>query len=80
MQINKMWHEKHRMPKNPALIERVNWHLQHSKHCACRPVPASVVAAIKSKDWKICNRGHRYSGVGPCPVCWPGRKRATPKR
>lgn len=22
---------------------------------------------------KICSRGHKYEGVGPCPVCWPGR-------
>ncbi len=24
---------------------------------------------------KICSRGHEYQGSGPCPVCWPGRKR-----
>lgn len=23
---------------------------------------------------KTCSRGHKFSGVGTCPVCWPGKK------
>jgi hypothetical protein len=35
----------------------------------------------KMTTWKICNNGHRYSGSGPCPVCWSGHgKKAEKKR
>lgn len=26
------------------------------------------------KKVKICNRGHKYQGSGPCPICWPSSK------
>jgi hypothetical protein len=40
--INREWHEANRMPKNPTEAQRVTWHREHKKHCACRPVPASL--------------------------------------
>ncbi|MBI2658789.1 hypothetical protein HYX05_01645 [Candidatus Woesearchaeota archaeon] len=49
MKINKQWHKKHRMPKNPSLQQRVRWHLAHSKNCACRPVPEKLKKEIKKK-------------------------------
>jgi len=36
---NKEWHEKHRMPKNATLAQRMAWHLEHAKNCSCRPIP-----------------------------------------
>lgn len=42
LKINKEWHSKNRMPKNPTLNERLEWHKKHKKYCACRPVPASL--------------------------------------
>ena len=47
--LNKEWHAKNRMPKNATLDERVQYHLEHSKKCGCRPVPESVLAYVRSK-------------------------------
>lgn len=42
MSINKIWHQKHKMPKNPSEKERMKWHKEHVKHCGCRPFPESL--------------------------------------
>lgn len=47
--MNARWHELHPMPKNPTLAQRVTWHVAHAKQCGCRPMPATVIAALKSK-------------------------------
>jgi ATPase subunit of ABC transporter with duplicated ATPase domains len=28
---------------------------------------------------KVCSRGHVFYGKGPCPVCWPGRLKVSPR-
>jgi hypothetical protein len=42
--INAAWHKTHRMPRSATDSERLRWHLEHQKHCGCRPVPARLVA------------------------------------
>lgn len=49
MKTNKEWHEKNRMPKNPTFEERVKWHLQHQKHCQCRPIPKKLAEEMDKK-------------------------------
>jgi hypothetical protein len=34
------------MPKNASEAQRVAWHIEHAKYCACRPIPASVKRLI----------------------------------
>jgi hypothetical protein len=45
--INAKWHREHKMPKNPSAQQRLEWHMAHAKACACRPMPASMLAASK---------------------------------
>lgn len=58
MKINKEWHLKHLMPKNPTTEERIRWHIAHAKHCACREIPASLQQEI---DQYLSSRKSRPS-------------------
>lgn len=44
--MNKEWHEQNRMPRRSTLEARVAWHAEHGKHCACRPVPESLIGRM----------------------------------
>jgi len=47
MKINKDWHDKHPMPSNASVDQRVEWHLLHSRECGCRPIPATLQREIQ---------------------------------
>lgn len=47
--LNTKWHESHRMPPRATLDQRVKWHLAHAKACACRDMPAGIVAELKRR-------------------------------
>ena len=48
MKINSAWHERHVMPKNPTLEQRIAWHRAHQKSCACRPIPAKLLGQVEA--------------------------------
>jgi hypothetical protein len=54
--INKEWHLKHPMPKNPTLDQRVQWHLEHARECHCREMPESVLKELKKRKIKLTAR------------------------
>ena len=47
--MNEKWHSTHHMPKNPTMDERVTWHLEHAKECACRPIPEEIKKEIERR-------------------------------
>jgi hypothetical protein len=47
--MNKQWHAENRMPPKATLEQRIRWHKEHQKHCACREVPKSLISYIKPK-------------------------------
>ena len=49
-EINKEWHADNRMPRNPKLDQRIEWHSQHSKHCAYREVPEEIAHEIEKRQ------------------------------
>ncbi|MFN0213197.1 MAG: hypothetical protein ACKVT2_03000 [Saprospiraceae bacterium] len=51
MKINKEWHEKNKMPKNPSFDQRVKWHLEHLKNCGCRKeIPKKLGEELKRRN------------------------------
>jgi hypothetical protein len=49
LKINKEWHLKNKMPKNPTLEERINWHIEHAKNCNCREIPGNIKEEINKR-------------------------------
>lgn len=47
--MNKDWHNAHVMPERATLEQRVTWHLDHAAHCACRPIPDSVLKVLAER-------------------------------
>lgn len=40
------------MVKNPKIEDRIKWHLEHRKNCACRPIPRKLYEEIFSLKHK----------------------------
>lgn len=51
--INAVWHAKNKMPKNSCLDQRVEWHLEHARHCQCRPLGGKILEEIKRRGLKV---------------------------
>lgn len=47
--LNRAWHDKHRMPAKATIDQRIRWHLEHRKHCSCRPIPEKLAATMKAR-------------------------------
>jgi hypothetical protein len=45
--MNAEWHKQNVMPKNAPEAQRVAWHMEHAKYCACRPIPPTVQRLIE---------------------------------
>ena len=53
MKINKEWHLKNKMPKNPTFEQRVKWHLAHQANCSCRPISEKLAEEMKKRGIKF---------------------------
>ena len=38
------------MPEGATAKERIEWHLAHSKNCACRPFPKGLMAKLTERQ------------------------------
>ncbi len=47
--MNAEWHRAHVLGQHAGLEDRIAWHEEHARECACRPVPAPIAAAIAAR-------------------------------
>ena len=47
--LNREWHLSHKMPKNPTLEQRLEWHVEHAKNCQCRPITGKLAEEMKKR-------------------------------
>ncbi len=47
--LNKSWHDQHKMPAKASLEQRMRWHQEHQRNCACRPIPAKLLKTMKDR-------------------------------
>ncbi|HEX7014944.1 MAG TPA: hypothetical protein VF191_05490 [Cyclobacteriaceae bacterium] len=58
MKINREWHQRNRMPENATLEQRIQWHLEHQRHCSCRGIPEKL-------KQEMTRRGIKWTGRPP---------------
>lgn len=51
--MNKEWHAQNRMPKNPTLTQRLDWHVEHAKNCQCREMPTTLKEEMKKRRLNV---------------------------
>jgi hypothetical protein len=51
--INAEWHRAHRMPRNPTLDQRIEWHLAHTKACGCREITGKLRKEFERRGIKV---------------------------
>ena len=61
--MNKKWHQQHVMPKNAMLNERIAWHREHQKHCACRPIPKKLLERMEPSSAEPGDIDPRFAPV-----------------
>ena len=54
--LNAVWHDTHRMPRNPTMEQRVRWHVGHAKACGCRDIPKSILAELQRRGVALPDR------------------------
>jgi len=54
MKLNKEWHLNNPMPKNPTFDQRLHWHREHQKNCACHPqLPEKLIEEMEKRGIKF---------------------------
>ncbi len=64
MPMNAKWHAAHPMPPKAGPTDRLLWHLDHAKACACRPIPPGLRVLANPSDKPRCH----WAGTDPLMI------------
>lgn len=54
--LNREWHLSHRMPMHSTLDQRVEWHIEHLKHCGCRKdLPPTILKELTRRGIDVAS-------------------------
>jgi uncharacterized protein YdhG (YjbR/CyaY superfamily) len=45
--MNSDWHKTHVLSRGASLEQRIAWHREHQKRCACRPIPPKLAKQMR---------------------------------
>ena len=62
--MNLEWHKKHKMPSAATVKERVEWHLEHTRNCSCRPFPKGLLSELSEKQISAISQPRQGQGSG----------------
>jgi hypothetical protein len=48
--MNREWHKQHKMPAAATTKERIEWHLEHTRKCTCRPFPKGLLSKLSEEQ------------------------------
>jgi hypothetical protein len=48
--MNREWHKQHKMPKAATEQQRLEWHLEHTGNCSCRPFPQGLLTKLTDEQ------------------------------
>ena len=55
--MNLEWHKQHKMPAGATEKERIEWHLEHTRNCGCRPAPTELLAKVEKQGTEKTRQG-----------------------
>jgi uncharacterized protein YdhG (YjbR/CyaY superfamily) len=61
--MNSAWHKQHVLLRSASLQQRIAWHREHQKRCACRPIPPKLLDEMR-RDSAIDQYLQRVSPKG----------------
>ena len=48
--MNRDWHRQHVLGQHASREDRIAWHAEHARECACRPIPESLAVEVAQRD------------------------------